>query len=432
MQRRQNEIVLCGVLIFVVFGIYHRVFHLQLLGADTYPTIIASRVQNWHDFAGTFTEPLMDGRYPFGYFFRPVLNLSFATDYFFSGLNPFGYHFSTLFLFSICAVLLFLFCRKFLDSTLSAFLAALFFILHPSVFSVLPAPPRRAEFLPLLFGFAALLSLPVRKSEQNHFRTLAAMICVLLALYSKETGSIVIALIPLHQLLFRESDNRKYAIRYLAFIVPLFLFYLVHRSVVIYHATHQGSWLGGHEHRLSLADVVQNIFEFLPLYIQGIFRSAALAIAFALLAVLSGIRYRMRAARVIWIGFYIASSTVLVNSFAGEFHQRYGLPVVAGVAVMLAGIIETTLPMARWKGFVTSAVLALIVGTCLFTFFQIMKSDPWPAVSARQKAYFDSLPQYSQIPPPPGYPSDLCKGPVCPELAGLGSYSVQAWLDLNQ
>ena len=50
-----------------------------LLGHDSYPIIIASRVQSLADLAGNFTEKLMDGRYA-GDFYRPLLNFSFALD----------------------------------------------------------------------------------------------------------------------------------------------------------------------------------------------------------------------------------------------------------------------------------------------------------------------------------------------------------------
>ena len=60
------------------------------VGLDTYPIIVSSRIKSFGDLVGTFTETLMDGRYPWD-FYRPLLNASIALDYAIWGLNAVGY-----------------------------------------------------------------------------------------------------------------------------------------------------------------------------------------------------------------------------------------------------------------------------------------------------------------------------------------------------
>jgi len=84
----------------------------ELLGWDTYATIIASRIESWADLWGTFSEVMMDGRLPFGDFYRPVGNLFIALDYAIWDLEPFGYQLTNLALWSLSASLVYLLARR--------------------------------------------------------------------------------------------------------------------------------------------------------------------------------------------------------------------------------------------------------------------------------------------------------------------------------
>ncbi|HEY5659002.1 MAG TPA: hypothetical protein VIY27_14540, partial [Myxococcota bacterium] len=112
--RRERLLQLGAVAVVAaaVFGAYGDVLDLGLLGHDVYPMIAASRIQSASDLVGTFSEPLMDGRFPKGDFYRPVTNLSFALDYALWGLTPFGYHLTDLLIFVANGALLCAFTRR--------------------------------------------------------------------------------------------------------------------------------------------------------------------------------------------------------------------------------------------------------------------------------------------------------------------------------
>ncbi|MFC1573158.1 hypothetical protein ACFL6M_06120 [Candidatus Eisenbacteria bacterium] len=163
-----------------------------LLGWDTYPIIVTSRVQSFGDFLGSFTEKLMDGRYA-GDFYRPVLNLSFAVDHAIWNLRPFGYQLTNLLLFLACAASLTLLARRLIgSSSIVAPLGTLvFFLLHPTHFEVIPAPARRPELLACLFMTMSL-------AWQLSPRALSAVraswkpaLLALLAFGSKETALVL-------------------------------------------------------------------------------------------------------------------------------------------------------------------------------------------------------------------------------------------------
>src|SRR6185503_1539665 len=84
---------------------WHSVLRLELLGWDAFPLVAAGRIASWRDFLGTFGEELMDGRYPLGHYWRPLVHLSFALDHALWGLAPRGYHASDLALLSANALL---------------------------------------------------------------------------------------------------------------------------------------------------------------------------------------------------------------------------------------------------------------------------------------------------------------------------------------
>jgi hypothetical protein len=173
-------------------GLFAKTRDYGLMGWDTYPIIVSSRVQSPDDLAANFTEQLMAGRHPEG-FYRPILNLSIALDYALWGLEPKGYHLSGVLLFAGCAVALYVLVGRMVGSgSLVAPLVALaFFLLHATHFEVLPVPSRRPELLCCLF---MLVSLALQVSERaltSAVRPVLPAVFTLLAFASKETAFVL-------------------------------------------------------------------------------------------------------------------------------------------------------------------------------------------------------------------------------------------------
>lgn len=156
---------------------------LELHGWDTYPMIAASRVTGLGELFGTFGEELMDGRFPGGRYYRPVVHLSFALDYFLFELAPFGYHLSDLVLLLASAAATAAIAQRLFASHLAAFVAGLAYAWHPLHFEVLPLPARRADALCVLFTLLAIL---VQLGERR--RPVLVALLALVAMGAKETG----------------------------------------------------------------------------------------------------------------------------------------------------------------------------------------------------------------------------------------------------
>ena len=117
MSRRASRAVVALALIAISAGAMYAwrgVLGLALLGWDSYPLILAGRMQSAAEFAATFSEELMDGAYPLGHFWRPVVHLSFGVDYALGGLEPFRYHATSLVLHGLNAALFYLRARRLL------------------------------------------------------------------------------------------------------------------------------------------------------------------------------------------------------------------------------------------------------------------------------------------------------------------------------
>lgn len=167
-------------------------FELGLLGWDSYPMILTARITSFGDFLGTFTEELMDGRYPRGHWFRPVTNLSFALDHALWGLNARGYHATDVAILAGNALLLFAFVRRLFGARflVAAAIAAVLFTIHPIQVEIIPVPPRRADTLCLFFTLACLYVLARESVAPLRWR-LSCGLLALLAVGAKETGVIV-------------------------------------------------------------------------------------------------------------------------------------------------------------------------------------------------------------------------------------------------
>jgi len=196
-RRARQSLLLLGALALaaLAFLAWRGVLSLALLGWDSYPLIRAARVGGLAELAGTFGEELMDGAYPLGRFWRPVVHLSFALDHALWGLAPAGYHATGLVLLAACGVTLLFVARRLLGhgAWLAPLVAGLVYVLHPVQVEILPVPARRAEALAVLFTLLALLAQPLA-GEPRRRAWLAGLFCAL-ALASKETGAMAIGLL---------------------------------------------------------------------------------------------------------------------------------------------------------------------------------------------------------------------------------------------
>ncbi|MFH1144133.1 MAG: hypothetical protein V1774_06285 [Candidatus Eisenbacteria bacterium] len=178
-----------------------------LLGWDTYPLILTSRIATVGDLARIFTERLMQGLYP-SEFYRPLVNLTIAFDHAVWGLRPAGYHLTTVILFAACAAALYRLMARLAGrgARIAPLAGLLFFLLHPSHVEVIPVVARHAELLSGLFMALALSAhLAPRRLRDRGLPWLPALLA-LPAYLAKESAYILPALAFLTILLYAPTD----------------------------------------------------------------------------------------------------------------------------------------------------------------------------------------------------------------------------------
>jgi len=205
-----RHLICCMFLVSVALLSNFRVLEQALLGLDTYPQIVASRVISFPDFIESFTRPLTDGLIDAA-FYRPVQNLSLALDYSIWKLDPFGYQLTSLVVYLVTTVLVYMTSLRILgrQAFIGVITATAFWALHPVLLNVLPFPCRRSELLVTGFLCLALMSLPTTPERASLRKTITAGVFVLLATGAKETGAMGIGLIFVYRTLIGSHDEKR-------------------------------------------------------------------------------------------------------------------------------------------------------------------------------------------------------------------------------
>ncbi len=436
-----------GVVVVLVLAwrAYRPVLALGHLGWDTWPLLLASRITTAGDLVGTFSERLMDGLYPHGDFYRPLLNLSVAFDYALWGTLPFGYHLTDLLLLLLTCGAVFAVGRRLLGDPWAALAACALFALHPLHFESLPVTARRGDALAGLFTLLALWSLPRGAGRRGW----AAAVCALLAAASKESGALAAPLLVL--LAFAEGTGSagaraRAALRAGAPALALLACFLAARIGVL-------GGMGGHlgTSRAAGAERAPGLaLLFVPALLVPQPAGAVPGQVGLALAVLLGLvlaifaRRSLRVRRVLWVPGAWAAGLLVLSGVSGDVAPWYAptlLPAYALVfGVLIAGLrraSRTAGKTARAAG----ATFALLLALSPLRYSGLFERyEQWHELSAESATFLDDLRRRIEALPARGgrvrtsaLPERRPRaGPVGVHgAAGLGLYSVRAWAALE-
>jgi len=187
-------------------AIFAQTRHVALLGWDTYPLILASRIESLADLGRSFGSRLMGDELESTYY-RPLLNASLSVDYAINGLAPFGYQLTNALIFGACALALFAAYRRMSPGSAGALAALIAFLLHPVHFEVVPVVSRRSELLCLLFLLGAVAGQANASRRRAGQPAWWPALWGLLAMASKETGFLSVPLIALVSISAATSES---------------------------------------------------------------------------------------------------------------------------------------------------------------------------------------------------------------------------------
>lgn len=252
-------LVLFGVLISVAVywpGLYGGFFF------DDGPNILHNPEVRLDNIAGdSLKTALFSGLA--GYFGRPVSQLSFSLNYYFSGFDPFVFKLTNLGIHCLNGILVYLLAWQVLDSLkqrvglrnvgLCAALVAVMWTVHPIQLSSVLYVVQRMTSLSALFLLIALL-LHIRARRSGEIDRLS-ILCLILAWFvfwplsvlSKESGVLFSGYVLAYELIIRRSERGSLD---LFGRTTLYLSIAFSIGLVLYLALPQGQWLvSGYEHR---------------------------------------------------------------------------------------------------------------------------------------------------------------------------------------
>jgi hypothetical protein len=438
----------------------HRfVLDLELMGWDTYPTIAASRVHDLGDLLGSFSEELMDGRYPGGHFYRPVTNLVFALDYAVWGLRPLGYHLTNLVILLASVVAVFVLARRWLGPGWGPSVAALVFALHPLQLETVPVTARRADMLFTLFVVWALVVQPLGKRSPPCALTLGALF-VLLSAASKETGAIALPVVAGAQWILPSragpGERTRRALRLCVLPAAAFLCFLALRTAVL-------GGMGGHPSSSPLAGGLRGLGTALD-YARSLLMPQPwsehpaldgwllLVVALCLLAALTlAVRSVRRepdwdrpAPRRLpaFLAFWLLCLLVMTG-ISGETASWYAVPFLPPYALLIGYLVATGFAAGRSPrtgAALAAGFVALVLAVSHLRYSALIQHyETWPEVSRQERDFLERFRASVAVATPgttlvvPGLP--LGTG-VPLERVGvrsalcLSDYSVQAYAEL--
>jgi len=434
------------------------------VGWDTYPVLASTRVTSLGDIPATLTKKLMDGRYPYGDFHRPLLSLSIAIDYALFGLEATGYHLTNALLFGAFAAALYALSRQLSGGAALAPIATLVvFLCHPSHVEVVPVLARRPELLcGLWMALALCAQFSPRALAARRLLWLPAALGAL-ALASKEAayplaGIVFLAVCVLSPRL-RVQERLWHALSATVPHAIVLAAALALRFAVLGHA-------GGHL-PMAPGEVLVNAPFQLALFVREFVLPAQLSpallpLACVTLAVLSAVAllvvmlrsgHSLRTLGREWIGgaAWVGICWVLLIGLAYapnfQFNAWYVSLVLAGFSLAAGAVIQRLWDLVRTESG-TPRVLACttlaFVGALVLAQARVSplvySYDAWRRGSAASADFFGVLGPRIQAAPN----GALIEGPPLPvrlrprrhhpsvqSAVFLLPYTVQAWADLT-
>lgn len=237
MLNKQDKILVV-ILVAIGFALYGNTFSNDFLFDDHVQVTDNQDVKDFN-LGGIFTTSISSGGGSDSSFYRPIVTLSFAIDYYIWADNPVGFHFVNIVLHILSTILVYLIFLSLQPNKTASFLTALLFLVHPLQVESVTYISGRTDLMPIFFMLLSLfLFIPVfyGKDKKYIFYTLA-LVSFIMALLSKELSVIFPALLVIVYFSFITKELNWPNVKNITLkIVPFMLFvvgYVLLRSQMV-------------------------------------------------------------------------------------------------------------------------------------------------------------------------------------------------------
>jgi len=164
-----------------------------------------------------------------GFYYRPVVGVTFLLDFLIWRWNPLGYHLTNVILHTLCVLLVFQVVKTILDyhskmegKNLIAFFTAALFAIHPIHTESVAWIAGRTDILATLFFFLAFLAYVLFRQGKRPVALVLSFVFFLFSVGSKFIGISFPAVVILYELVL--NRNKKGAFFCLVYGIPFFIY----------------------------------------------------------------------------------------------------------------------------------------------------------------------------------------------------------------
>jgi protein O-mannosyl-transferase len=221
--RTMKKPLLLGGIVFITFMAFFPSLSNDFTGWDdnTYVTENAAiKSLTWDNVKNIFGTTVQC-------LYSPLVLLSFALEYHFSGLHPFIYHFDNLLLHLCVAALVFWFLSMFSKKVEIAAIAAVFFGIHPLHVESVAWIAERKDMLYSLFFLASLLSYFHYAANNKRIYYYLSLLLIVFSFMSKPQGLLFVFVLILFDHFHFHRVNKKTLIEKILFFIIALAFGII-------------------------------------------------------------------------------------------------------------------------------------------------------------------------------------------------------------
>lgn len=320
-----------------------------------------------------FKQDIVNSSFKYTVYYRPVQILSYAMDYRLWGMRPEGFHISSILIHFLNGLLVFLLARRVTRADAIAFMAALFFLIHPAQSGAVSYISGRTDLLFFFFGFLYILFHILFLKKRKPAILIVSSVMLVMALLSKEAAVIFPFLLLFTVFIVTKNDDKKEYIYCLPGVAISGLYAIVHYLVLgkKYAAVFGEAGIGaiGRKYINVLAESVNIILMPMGLHMRRAFLFGTkdlIALAFIVFASVAIIYYLRRERRNLLFGTGFFLIALIPFAFArgasSVFGEHWIYLASAGAFIFLASVIVNVYERGAnlTKRIVLMAVLILV------------------------------------------------------------------------
>ncbi len=340
------------------------------------------------EFKKIFTSVVVENDY------YPITILSFAFNYQFGKLNPFGYHLCNVLLHVFNTLLVFFFILNITKhNILMALIVALFFGIHPMHVESVTWLTERKDVLFMFFFLFGLLTYLRFKESKKIMLYIVTSILFILSCLSKGTAVVFPAILILTDYLLNKKLDKKIFIEKIPFflisITFIIITYLIHKNVMektlveqkpimerLMFASYDFFW---YIYKLIIPD---NLSVFYPYPKENELPIIYYLAPYLLLCLIVIIYLLFRKDKNILYGilFYFISIVLmlqLIPTGSGDFNMadRYNYLPSIGLLFIVAHLLN--LAWQKWKSFRYYVIGLITIAAILFSFQTYSRTKVW-------------------------------------------------------